>query len=426
MKRKKLWAALLSLALCAALLAGCGGGAASGNNGNGAASDNGGASEGAQPSANAVQPSANAVTVSDMESFLEAVQPGAEIVVAKGDYNLSEYVNALWETDEAAEWNAAHEYVQIQDCYDGAEVVIRNADGLSVSGSGATAATEIVIEPRYGTVLTFQKCDNLKLSNLTLGHTDTGQCSGSVVKLSACLNAELRDLDLYGCGVVALECSDGTEDVFVYDSALRDCSWGPLDVYGATGKVELRGCYLTGSEGGGYFNSESRLQLAFYNCTFGENETYYWQFMPGVTAEDCVWTQDPDYVYDEDGEERYIPEDMPDDLQPVAFDADIEVDTMWLGYIAVDAETGEAVDIPSGDAEGVTLILRPDGTGVINGYYAERGIPFLWEKNDSGALTMTTPQDGVLEAEMYLPGTPGEGSPSWVSVRIGGALLWMY
>jgi hypothetical protein len=416
MNGKKLWAALLSLALCLGALTACDGGAASGGNGD---------------APKAPKPSENAVTVSDMESFLDAIKPGAEIVIAKGDYNLSEYANALWEMDEAMEWNDQHEYVQIRDCYDGAEVAIRNVDGLSISGSGATAATEIVIEPRYGTVLTFEKCDDLKLSNLTMGHTEAGECSGSVVELSACQNAELRDLDLYGCGVIALECSNGTEDVFVYDSALRDCSWGPLDVYGAVGKVELRNCYLTGSEGGGFFNADSRVQLAFYNCTFGEKETDFWAFTDAV-KEDCTWAEvtaypdyeeDSDYVADGEGP---APQALPENLQPLTFDKEAHTNSWWLGFSAVNAETGEAVGIPSGmEASRVTMTLRSDGTGVLNYYYGESETPFLWEQTNAATLTLTTPHDGVMEANLYQSDSQYEGS-MWLSVRIGDALLWMY
>ncbi|MBQ6207857.1 MAG: hypothetical protein IJK52_12355, partial [Oscillospiraceae bacterium] len=192
MRRKFIGAPLaLALTLCMALLTACGGGS-------GAATP--AKSGGATGASGAKTP-----TVSNMEELLEAIKPGAEIVLAPGYYNLTDCVNEFWLEDEAQAFNAHHDYVQIRDCYDGAEVVIQDAEGVSISGGGATADTEIVIEPRYGTVLTFQYCDNMKLSNLTLGHTDTGECSGSVLTVSASKNAELRNLDLYGCGVIGLE-----------------------------------------------------------------------------------------------------------------------------------------------------------------------------------------------------------------------------
>ncbi|MBQ9617336.1 MAG: hypothetical protein IJR48_03135 [Oscillibacter sp.] len=407
--KKRFLTVCLALGLCLSVLTGCGGG--------GGTTDTGAASK-------AVKASGNAVTVESMEEFLEAVKPGAEIVIAGGFYNLSDYVNDIWETDEAESFNGQHEYVEIDDCYDGAEAVIKNADNLTILGS----ESEIVIDPRYGTVLTFEHCDNLKVSGLTLGHTETGECSGSVLELSACKNAELRGLDLYGCGVIALECSDGTEDVTVYDSALRDCSWGPLDVYGATGRIELHNCSLTGSDGGGSYNAESRLQLGFYNCVFGPWETNFWAFTEGVEFEDCTWdeiTEYPDYEEDYEGETEitFSPESM------TATAADLTSnDTFWVGYSTLNTDTGEAGDIPSGvDATDVYMNLRTDGTGNLSGYYGGNSVPFLWEVDagNPAKLNLTTLHDGAFQITTYAA-EPGDNSGLWLCLTTPQGLLWMY
>ena len=419
MKEKKLGGGLLALtlALCVALLTACGGAAGP------AAPDKGNAGGGA------AETGAKTPTVSNMAELLDAIKPGAEIVLAPGRYNLTEYVNDFWLTDEAQAFNAEHDCVQIRDCYDGAEIVIRSADGVSISGGGNTEDTEIVIEPRYGTVLTFQGCDNIKLSNLTLGHTDTGECSGSVVDLSACRNAELRNMDLYGCGVIALECSNGTEGVYVYDSALRDCSQGPLDVYDAVGKVELRNCALTGSDGGGWYNELSRAELAFYNCVFGEAESYYWRHMPGITAEDCVWDE-PEYEDTEDmgdGEMDYEPPTKPDNLAEATFDAAEYGSSMWIGYQLVNPDTGETVDLPSGgDASDVYMTMSEYGMGALVNY-AEQGaaLPFIWEQDGASQLSLWTRHDGTLYVTSYSD-PDADGSPIWLALRTPEGILWMY
>ena len=411
--KKRFLTVCLTLALCLSVLTGCGGG--------GGTADTGAASK-------AVKASGNAVTVESMEEFLEAVKPGAEIVIAGGLYNLSDYVNDFWLSDEAEAFNAQHEYVEIEDCYDGAEAVIKDADNLTIRGD----VTEIVVDPRYATVLTFEHCDNLKLSGLTLGHTETGACSGSVLELSACKNAELRGLDLYGCGVIALECSDGTEDVTVYDSALRDCSWGPLDVYGATGKIELHNCSLTGSAGGGSYNGESRLQLGFHNCVFGSWETNYWQFMEGVDFENCTWAETteayPDYEeenLDYEGETEISFD--PDALKATAADF-ASSDTFWVGYSTLNTETGEAGDIPSGeDATDVYMNLRTDGTGNLNGYYGDHAVSFLWEVDaaNPAKLNLTTLHDGAFQISAYAA-EPGDNSGVWLCLTTPQGVLWMY
>ena len=273
-KRFRLLGALfLALALSMTLLAGCGGspskgsGAVSGNN----ASQDGGSS---QNSASA-QPEADAdfLSVSTAEELLEAIGPGAKISIAPGYYNFSEYLTELWNT-EGGNWNARHDYVQIQECYDGVEFLIRNVDGLSIcGGSDNTADTEIVLDPRYATVFNFENCSNLNLSRLTLGHTDLGSCSGNVINLHACKNVELRDMDLYGCGEIGLECTDATSGLSVYDSIIRDCSSGPLQIYDCTGELAFYDCSLTGSSNSGSYWPFGDSKLSFYRCTFGERES---------------------------------------------------------------------------------------------------------------------------------------------------------
>ena len=406
MKKKRLQVLCAALALCVAVLSGC--------------TSGGGADTTKKPKV-----SGNAVTVSSMEEFLEAFKPGAEIVLAKGDYNLTDYINDFWLADEAASFNAEHEYVEIRDCYDGAEVAVKNVANVTLRGAGDTEETEIVIEPRYATVLTFEKCDNLKVSNLTMGHTETGECSGSVLALSACDGAELRDLDLYGCGVIGLECSNGTQNVTVYDSTIRDCSWGPLDVYDATGKIELYDCSLTGSYGGGYFNGESRLQLAFHNCVFGEGETDYWMFMEGVDFEDCDWSDlygYPDYEDDydyEEGEGMEVVFDA-DALTPEEFDG-LSSDTMWTGYAAPDMP-------PDIDPSIFVLEVRANGTGVLYGYFDDYAVPFLWEKNaqNPAKLDLTTSHNGALQVTMYEAESDTVSPEEWLYLEGSAGAVWMF
>ncbi|MBQ9493028.1 MAG: hypothetical protein IJR54_04750 [Oscillibacter sp.] len=413
MQRIKLVCAALTL--CAAILTGCGGG---------------GGTAGTETPDKGFKNDATAYT---MEDLIEAVKPGADIVLNTGYYNLSDYVNEIWLADEAESFNATHEYVQIVDCYDGAEVVFQNADNLSIRGAAETAYTEIVIEPRYGTVFTFSRCDNLKLSNLTLGHTDTGECSGSVVELSACENAELRELDLYGCGVVALECSNGTEGVSVHDSALRDCSWGPLGLYDAVGKIDLYNCSLTGSEGGGYYNSEGRLELSFHNCVFGEEETYYWEFAKGVEFEDCTWNEPDGYPYEDYyDDENQFDESMvvfqTDALEEAVYDMSL-TDSSWTGYSTLNPDTDASTAIPSGEEPSdVSMDLRADGSGVLNGYYEDRAVPFLWEPNadNPAKLDLVTLHDGAFQITTYQVTAEDILPRMWIALRTPDGVVWMY
>lgn len=410
MKRKRLYslaAALLALTL---LLTACGGGS--------------------QESVERAAPNtaADAVTVSSTEELLEAIAPGASISIAPGYYNMSDYIEELWAT-EGYDWNASHDYVQLDECFDGVEIVVQNVDGLSISGGTEDVTeTELVVNPRYADVLKFQNCENVKLSTLTLGHTETGECAGSVVMLSACENVELRNVDLYGCGVIALECEAGTGNVSVYDSALRDCSFGPLSIDSGTGKFEFYDCALTGSAGGGYYGP-GRATVSFYRCVFGEPETNYWAFLDDVYTEDCTWneiTEYPDYGYqDYEGEDIVFELDI-DGLREIPFDESTYGESVWLGYRMTDAAGEEDVAPPSGELSNAYLYLREDGTGVLNAYYADRNIPFLWEREEDGDGLSLWTRESVFSLELYKPENEESYPVAWVALRMPEGVVWMY
>ena len=439
MNKKTMCAALITFALCVAALTGCGGGNA-GTGDNVGTGGNDAVTKAPVKSGDASAVSANAVTVKNVEELLDAIAPGAELVIAPGYYNMSQYINDLYAAEGDA-WNAEHQYVELEDCYDGAQVIVKNVKNLSVSGGGAMGDTEIVIDPEYGTVFTFNSCSGVKLSNLTLGHTQEAVCSGNVVDLIACENVELRNMDLYGCGVIGLNCERGTGDVFVYDSVLRDCSDGPISIYGGAGKFEFRDCSFTGSAGGGYFDGGGRSQVGFYNCVFDMYETYRWKYAEDVETENCTWDDSiasPDGEYPDiepdgeyyDFEPGYAPEALPENLTEAPLDMELYGDTSWWwGYDLVNPDTNESIDMPSGGSAGnVTMYLRVDGTGVISGYYGDRSIPFLWETDSENPakLSLTTLRDGNFEITCYRVEGDNPDFPVWLTLRTPDALLWMY
>ena len=76
-------------------------------------------------------PEGDTVTVGSIEELLEAIGPQTGIMIKPGYYNLSEYIEDVW-AREGESWNERHPYVQLRDCCDGVEVVIRRVDGLSI------------------------------------------------------------------------------------------------------------------------------------------------------------------------------------------------------------------------------------------------------------------------------------------------------
>lgn len=375
----------------------------------------------------ATEPAAedDTLRVRSIRELLEAIAPGAEIILEPGFYNMSESLEQLW-ADEGEDWNKAHPYVQLLECFDGVEAVIQYVDDLSISGSSEDPAdTELVTDPRYSTVLTFLNCGDLSLSNLTMGHTQRGDCEGNVIDLFACRRVSLHSMDLYGCGVYALGCYEGTGEVLVTASTLRDCSCGPLEIYGCAGTFEFRDCRLTGSEGFAWYEPANGSDLAFYRCEFGDNETSYFRFLEDVRTEDCLWSDnciypDVDPGYGEDG----LVFD-PSAMKRIGVLPEELAGSSWEGRAAVNPESGEMVELPFEDEDGfrlmVSLELWPDGIGQLDD--GSRSELITWGGSEDDSLWVGPAIGGLYPMTPYIMGNEDR---LWLLLDMGEILIWLY
>lgn len=238
--------------------------------------------------------------VSTVEELLEAIEPGSTILIEPGYYNLSDVIEKIW-ANEGENWNQNHSYVQIRECFDGVELVIFDVTDISISGATEQVSdTEIVVDPRYANVLSFEDCSRVNLSFLTMGHTDRGDCAGNVLGFYRSKDINLSNMDLYGCGVFGIGAYEATGDLSVFHSIIRDCTYGPFEFMEGNGTFEFRNCSFTGSDGGGIVEITENLEVAFYECVFGEKESNTWYFREDAYKEDCIWseiTAYPDFEY---------------------------------------------------------------------------------------------------------------------------------
>jgi len=226
------------------------------------------------------------VEVSSIEDLLEAIEPGAEIVLKKGTYNLTDAIEDIDDDIGIKKFNKEHDYVQILDNgIDGYEIVIKDVDGLVISGQDGKTI-EIETEPRYSDVFRFEECTDIELNNMTLGHVpEMGQCAGDVLEFDECENVVLNDLDLYGCGTYAIAAIE-LDSIEVNTCKLRDCSYGALffsDVYGAV----FSSCEIYENEG--YFLLDAwDSEISFKKCDFNSN-TYEWDFISDDSSLDITF-----------------------------------------------------------------------------------------------------------------------------------------
>jgi hypothetical protein len=373
-----------------------------------------------QETAEAREAAENFTLVRSVEELVEAIGPGADIVMAQGRYNLTDFLGGFSD-GEIEQWNEKHEYVQIIPVFDGAELEIRDLAGLRIRGGAEqTGGTEIVTEPRSAALLHFLDCSDIELEGLTMGHTETGDCSGNVLNFRGCRDIRLRAMDIYGCGVYGISTDEGSTGLTVSDCVIRDCALGPFALIDAEdGEFLFTDCVFTGSDAGGYIGFLGKATVSFVRCTFGEEESYSWRWDETASFEDCVWADDDDGFYDWEPP-AFEPENM---VQMTVDEASLE-DTYWVGYAAVNPESGETEDLLDYESSGEASLEFGFGGRAVLEYRGERA-EYEWKSIDEETLCLTGAGRNVY-VTLYAGDAVDAGYKIWLLAEYDGELVWFY
>ncbi len=364
------------------------------------------------------------IEVSTTKELLEAIKPDTLIVIKPGYYNMSEYIESEWK-NEGERWNDEHKYVKLRECHDGIEVVISHTDGLSIFGGGESPSeTELVVDPRYAAVLTFEDCHSLTLSSLTMGHTGEVECSGNVLDFWECEDISLSAMDIYGCGVYGIGAYNDTKNMNVYSSTVRDCTYGPMYIYGCDGRFEFRNCWFDGSGPFSYVEKNDGMELCFYECNFGREETEYFKDIDWIYKENCRWNEerDPSAEYSYDVE----PIDF-ENMTDIPCTADKISAKEWFGYCIVNPESGETTALPEigsdGNFENVSMKINADGTGEIE--YRGKKMKLSWENVDEYNVCFAIGDNRNVYGNLYKNGEY-DNADVWMLIQVDESLVWMH
>ena len=203
------------------------------------------------------------VTVENVDELIAAIGPNREIILKPGTYNLCEAKTYGKDTN--------NDYCAWEGSYDGHEFVIRSVENFAIRGNGRLS-TIIETEPRWANVIRIQNSTDVTLEGFTAGHTrERGECSGGVLYLEGCTNTAMKDLGLYGCGVVGLTAHLCT-DVVLSGSEIYECSSSAVNLH-TSSNVSVSDCrvYDIGlEEYGGYtfFEMANSQNVTVSNCEF--------------------------------------------------------------------------------------------------------------------------------------------------------------
>ena len=213
----------------------------------------------------------NTVNVSNIREFYEAIDNNTRIILEAGTYNISELPFEQRHNENVNYYNNEETWEHVY--YNDDTISAKYINNLLIEakeGEQVTICTEDPLEAP----LSFQYCNNVTLSGLTVGHmVEPGYCSGSVILIDDSSKININDCRLYGCGTYGLE-GTNSYGINVYDTEIYECSYGLISFYN-TGNVTFKDCNMHDSREFDMICLQDCWNVLFDNCSITDNVVEY-------------------------------------------------------------------------------------------------------------------------------------------------------
>jgi len=177
------------------------------------------------------------VTCATIESFLENIGDNTQIILEPGIYDLSNIVMSGYSD------NVFFRELQVRE---ERELVLRKLNKFEIIGAGYDK-TKIITSQYYADVFSFERCSNIHLEGIELGHyPDAAYCSGDVVSFLDCQDINICSVSMFGCGVRGLILAD-THNLTFSNSVIEKCSDGITYMEHST-DVAINNCEFSKNE----------------------------------------------------------------------------------------------------------------------------------------------------------------------------------
>lgn len=170
-----------------------------------------------------------------------------------------------------------------ESVYDGRQLTLINLNNITIKGEGDC---HIVVEPAYAYVLHFINCNNIRLENLTMGHTALGFCTGGVVGMMNCSDMTIEGCDLYGCGAYGL-IANRTQNILMQNSIIRDCSYGIMELSDCSGATFSKCNFYRNKEYSMVTVCDGCKDILFEECRFYENKGLLFDLECKIQLKSC-------------------------------------------------------------------------------------------------------------------------------------------
>ncbi len=305
--------------------------------------------------------------VTDLDGFFDSIGSNRTIIMAPGEYNITEYFDSVRNTDR---WSETHDNVDVWAGYGygNYSVEFLDCENLTIRGESPLTEDHVIIKTASSSGVSdnieFFECNNLSLYNLEFASYPTYDDSNSFVSFYYCNGGDINCVKMYVATGTAFApfCCEGTW--YVYDSEFSGGEGFGMNLDYTEGTWYFDGCCFDGSDKGVFINDIDwyMKEVSFSNCFFGYNE---WMM---VCDDDSI-----ELINCECGEitDQYMLIEY-ENLIEATMDEDVLCDC-WYAYLYVC--DGEVCEVPANKA--VEIDFFDDYTGYIYGLIDE-DVFFTW------------------------------------------------
>ena len=228
----------------------------------------------AEQTSNRPEPANNQlVFVANEEQFLNALGNNRVVEISANTHlNLSAFLEQenLFSGIAGREWATAatsggsSPVVVSEKCDDGQQLTLKNSHNLIIRGQKNSS---IEVSPRYAVCLNLIDCENCRLENLTIGHTEGGDSEGGVVGIRGGKGNSIVSCDLYGSyGLVVRE----TNGLSVSRTNIHDCTYGIMELWDSE-DLEFDDCDFFHNREFDLISNMDSPNTTFRGCRFYDN-----------------------------------------------------------------------------------------------------------------------------------------------------------
>lgn len=235
------------------------------------------------------------ISVKTADEFVRALGPDRTIVIATtAPLNVTEAIDkmiALGHLNEGPTYynpetaGTVTSTVTYGGNTDGNGLQVRGCENLTIRAKKGMAT--LLATPRYVNVLEFIHCNNIKLENIVMGHTEGGYCDKGVIEFDGCTNILINDCDFFGCGTEGFV-FENCNHVSVNRSCVHDCTYYTMHITGCQ-QVRFNDCTFRNNKEYNQLNVQVSNDVAFTGCVFDCLEGEMFNFDEYVGFYNCVF-----------------------------------------------------------------------------------------------------------------------------------------